>query len=329
MNQIIPLESLSAEDKLWESYFGFQQKYHKEHSLELLDDFKRFKELTIDSLTTWVNFKRTLLLKNNKVVGLFNTFLLNKNLAEEIIEIRIFFLEESIIKEFEPQLKELIEFCKSIAKKLKINVSNLYVLELFKNQNFSLGNETLWFDIEVQSINKKLITNIIKKETPHKHNLLIELNQELQENEFKEIADLMTVLLNDMQRKNAHQVFKETAANVKEIVLTHKKGGKNLFHLLLRNNENKLIGMSIVLFKKENPKYVYQYMTGVLKEYRGLGLSFWMKAHIYDFLIKKFPSVELIKTDCFSDNLPMVHINKKLGFKEVETTIEMHYEKSL
>ncbi len=327
MNQIITLESLSAEDKIWESYFEFQKMYNQKHSLEEIEDFKRFKELAMASLTSRFDFKRNLLLQNKKVVGLFNTFLLNKNLPEEIIEIRILFLENSIIKEFELQLKELIEFCKKDSKKLKINVSDAVVLELFKSQSFSLGNKDSWFELEIQNVNDKLITDIIAKETPKKYNLSVELNQELQGNEFKEIAELMTVLLNDMQRKNVHQVFKETEENVKEIVLTHKQWKNNLYHLLLRNDKNKLIGMSIVLFKKENPKYVNQYMTGVLKEYRGFGLSSWMKAYVYDYLKKEFPSVEFIKTDCFSDNLPMVHINKKFGFKEVETTVEMIYEK--
>ena len=101
-----------------------------------------------------------------------------------------------------------------------------------------------------------------------------------------------------------------------------------MFHLLLRNERQELIGMCITVFKKDNPTSVNQFMTGVLKEYRGLGLPTWMKSYMYDYLQKNYPTINLIKTDCYSDNTPMVHINKKMGFEEASRTTELIYEKN-
>ncbi|MCB0408908.1 MAG: hypothetical protein KDD29_01740, partial [Flavobacteriales bacterium] len=198
----------------------------------------------------------------------------------------------------------------------------------FKKEGFREANISIYFHLKRNNINNKLIKRLIEENTPQQQNLDVELNQELKGHEINEVANLMTTLLNDIQRLDNYQTFNETPERIQRVVEHHKKSNNNSFHLLLRNKEKELIGISIVVFKKENPTSVNQFMTGVLKEYRGLGLPTWMKAYMYDYLQKHYPTIELIKTDCFSGNLPMIHINKKMGFEEAYRSTEMVYEKN-
>ena len=87
-----------------------------------------------------------------------------------------------------------------------------------------------------------------------------------------------------------------------------------------------MIGMSVVRHDLTAPKQANQFMTGLLAPYRGKGLAKWLKAYLYDYLFKTYDSLEIIKTDCYSDNLPILGLNERFGFQEVNRKVEMVYK---
>ena len=325
MKSVVPLV-IDSEESIWLAFYDFKKIYNKKHAIDISNNYADFKRITIDFLNSLAKCTSFLFIKNNEVVGSYNTFLLNKDHPEEKLDVGLAFLDEKFIDQFKPEISSLIEQHKSSAKKVKANIKNKNLQGIFKAHGFIFGNEDVWFHLKMENLNRILIDNALLANTPINNNISIELNKELKGNEFSEIAHLMTVLLNDMKRSDKHETFKETPERVQDIVNSHKKSKSNLFHLLLRNEKQELIGMCITVFKKDNPTSVNQFMTGVLKEYRGLGLPTWMKAYMYDYLQKNYPTINLIKTDCYADNTPMIHINKKMGFIEDKRTIEMIYE---
>lgn len=327
MKSVIPLIT-DTDESIWLAFYEFKKAYNQKYLIDVSKDVADFKEVTIQFLNSYPNFNSHLFIKDNEVVGTYNTFLLNKGLPEEKLDVKVFFLDENILEEFNAEIISLIQQNKSSVKKVKANIENNNLQKTFQTQGFRNANESIWFHLKLENINKELVDNILQTNIPKNNNLTIELNKELRGNSITDVAHLMTTLLNDMKRDDNHETFKQTPEELKEIVNSHKKSKGNLFHLLLRNEKNELIGVCIVVFKKDNPIAVNQFMTGVLKEYRGLGLPTWMKAYIYDYLQKNYPTIQLIKTDCFADNTPMVHINKKMGFEEIELTTEMVYEKN-
>lgn len=327
MKSVIPLIA-DTDESTWLAFYNFKKIYNKKHFIDISNDIEDFKETTIQFLNSYPNFNSHLFIKGNEVVGTYNTFLLNKGLPEEKLDVKVFFLDENILEEFNAEIILLIKQNKSSIKKVKANIENNNLQKIFQAQGFRNANESIWFHLKLENINKNLVDNILQTNIPKNNNLTTELNKELKGNVIIEVSRLMTILLNDMKRNDEHEVFNETPERVQEIVNSHKKSRSNLFHLLLRNEKQELIGMCITVFKKDNPTSVNQFMTGVLKEYRGLGLPTWMKAYMYDYLQKNYPTINLIKTDCYADNTPMVHINEKMGFKEANRTIEMIYEKN-
>ncbi|MCB9360404.1 MAG: hypothetical protein H6587_07465 [Flavobacteriales bacterium] len=325
MKSVIPL-SIDLDNSILLSYYNFKKAFNQKHSIDISNDYNSFKKGLDSFLQTSPNFNSNLLIKNGEVVGTFNTLLLNKDLPEEILDTIVSFIDDDSFLYFIPEVTTLINRWKFSAKKIKTNVVNKELKNSFKKEGFREANISIYFHLKRNNINNKLIRHLIEENIPQQQNLDVELNKELKGNEINEVAHLMTTLLNDILRFDNHEVFNQTPERIQRVVEQHKRSNNNSFHLLLRNKENELIGISIIVFKKENPTSVNQFMTGVLKEYRGLGLPTWMKAYMYDYLQKNYPTIELIKTDCFSGNTPMIHINKKMGFEEAYRTTEMVYE---
>ena len=133
---------------------------------------------------------------------------------------------------------------------------------------------------------------------------------------------MMTSYLNDMVRPDKHEVFKETAEDVKSFMeFSKKNGAKSFIHLILRNSEKKAVGLSIGWISKDSPKVYEQRMTGLDRSLRGKKLGLALKAICYLRLMDNHPSVEYILTDCYEENVPIVKANLAMGF-------EPHYKKT-
>ena len=81
--------------------------------------------------------------------------------------------------------------------------------------------------------------------------------------------------------------------------------------LLAANDAGEWIGLSQLGFQ-EGTNIGWTYLTGVLREYRGLGIAYALKLRTINAAIAR--GCPLILTENHEDNAPMRAINKKLGF---------------
>ena len=80
---------------------------------------------------------------------------------------------------------------------------------------------------------------------------------------------------------------------------------------LAASDKGDWIGMSQLGFQ-EHTNIAWTFLTGVLPEYRGLGIAYALKLRAIDAAIAR--GCPLILTENHEDNAPMRAINKKLGF---------------
>ena len=128
-----------------------------------------------------------------------------------------------------------------------------------------------------------------------------------------------------MKRSDRSQVFQLKAADIDKRYEESLLLGISYRYLLLRNAKSELIGMSFISYDRENAVVCKQFMTGTLPKYRRKGLAKFMKAAMYLFLQKEEPTIELVKTDCFSENDKMLNLNRKVGFETEFLEQEWHY----
>ena len=81
--------------------------------------------------------------------------------------------------------------------------------------------------------------------------------------------------------------------------------------LLAANDRGEWVGVSQLGFQ-EHTGIAWTFLTGVLSEYRGLGIAYALKLRAIDAAIAR--GCPLILTENHEDNAPMRAINRKLGF---------------
>jgi len=83
-------------------------------------------------------------------------------------------------------------------------------------------------------------------------------------------------------------------------------------YMIAKHGDN-FAGMSTVWRDQKHPKWLYQGLTGVVREHRGKGIAIALKLKVVDYA--KSHGYEKLKTWNDSTNAPMLGINVKLGFK--------------
>ncbi|HZG96608.1 MAG TPA: GNAT family protein [Mycobacteriales bacterium] len=74
------------------------------------------------------------------------------------------------------------------------------------------------------------------------------------------------------------------------------------------------------------PSHAWQEDTVVDPRHRGHGLGLWIKAAMLDRLLRDRPDLERIETWNAEDNVHMLAINRRLGFRPVDTQLEWELE---
>ncbi|MEO7804161.1 MAG: GNAT family N-acetyltransferase [Actinomycetota bacterium] len=84
---------------------------------------------------------------------------------------------------------------------------------------------------------------------------------------------------------------------------------------LVREEDGQISALSDILHNPDTETLVYQWATGVLRQYRGRGLGKWVKAAMLKFIRERYPEARFIVTYNAKSNAPMMAINNALGFK--------------
>jgi len=75
-----------------------------------------------------------------------------------------------------------------------------------------------------------------------------------------------------------------------------------------------MIGHSNAVIVEDDPSDVFQAMTGVNREYRGRGLSRWLKALLFFKVGADFPANKTMTTIMRAANAPIQKVNAEMGY---------------
>ncbi|MDQ7798590.1 MAG: hypothetical protein RDU76_06570 [Candidatus Edwardsbacteria bacterium] len=178
---------------------------------------------------------------------------------------------------------------------IKRNV-NRYVLEIAK--------------ADIGSINEWLET------IPGKNkDLRLEFHQIIPEIHLEEYCKLFTVLLKEMPPDPIADDYQVTPDEIRKAYEEDKQKNRIVYSYLLFAGDRQMVAMSNVAIDRNNPRSIYQFMTGVRRDYRGRQLGKWLKAAMYKKLVNDFPGLVEIRTDTNPINKFMDGINKDMGYE--------------
>lgn len=215
---------------------------------------------------------------------------------------------------------ELSRMILSKAREYLIDVDHFYLITytdkqkmLAKNLHGKLYNQTEHYILMKNDIDRDFI-----RETS---DTIAKKNPDLELRFCKMIADDYIhdycALFRELMQDNPGDIHEDIS--IEDIKLYNEKakqsGGLIYSYLLFDINDN-IIGMTNVwITSRSNPVRLYQFMTGIKRDYRGRDLALYMKAVMLIRLLKDFSDFSYIEADNHPDNLHIIDINRRLGYK--------------
>ncbi|MBN1212821.1 MAG: hypothetical protein JXA92_09620 [candidate division Zixibacteria bacterium] len=146
-------------------------------------------------------------------------------------------------------------------------------------------------------------------------NLHLEFFPETPENCLEELAVLLTDLLCDMPEEgDGGMNYKVSVEDMKKQIIWRRENKVPSHKVILFNERNEPVGVSMAEISLANPSSASQAMTGVRQDYRSRRLARWLKAALYFKLGEEFPTNEKIITVMRAVNEPMQKINAQMGY---------------
>jgi GNAT superfamily N-acetyltransferase len=317
--EFIPKE---APEELWESYFRlsenvfreFNQKYRLPDRLAVRRRFLAPNPL--------YRVRRWLLFDGADTVLAFASISFDTELSpdyesnKQICQVRILVIPSCRRKKIGSQLlNRLCETAGELGKSIVLaEADNPLAEEFCRHLEGAKVHEEVQHRLRMDDVDWQLVESWLEKGRTKTRNIGIEFFQDCPESDIEEFTRAYTEIINqrptgDMQRE---LITTPESRRIEERNL--KRRGIEWYTIITREHDEKISGMTDILYNQEEPYRINQYFTGVLAKYRRRELSKRLKAEMLVVIRDRFPQVEYIKTSTARKNFPMRSVNRKLGF---------------
>jgi len=178
------------------------------------------------------------------------------------------------------------------------------------------------YELNVKEANVEKIDAWLAEAPAKFPNLRIAFYEEIPDDLLEEYSAFFTQMNKDISGNSDSFDPIVTAASIHSRQETGKLKHYRTYSYLIFNSANQLIAKTNVFVNLKQPQKMQQYMTGVMKKYRGRGLSKWLKAAMFKKMMADFPELEKIKTEAHPENHASRELSKQMGYKRMGTAKE-------
>lgn len=115
--------------------------------------------------------------------------------------------------------------------------------------------------------------------------------------------------------REAKEEFHLSVADMRRDNEWRENNGMATYTMAVFNADDEMIGHSNASISEADPVNVHQFISGVNSEYRGRGLSRWMKATLFFKIGEDFPANKTISTEMRATNEPIHRVNAQMGYQ--------------
>ncbi|MDA3886969.1 MAG: hypothetical protein PF638_15390 [Candidatus Delongbacteria bacterium] len=182
--------------------------------------------------------------------------------------------------------------------------------------NIEMCADQIQYELIKENVKNEVLEEWIQTYSAKFPNLRMKFYEKIPKELVEEYCRILTVLMLDMP---ANTEVVDPYIIPETFLIDEEKGRKEnhtSYRYLIFNEANKLIAMTQVAIDKNDLSSICQHMTGVINNYRNLGIGKWMKGAMYKKLEKDFPDFEKITTQTHRENHSAKSICEQMGFKQ-------------
>ena len=316
--EIFEITSPDFTDDHWRWYHNLQQKLHERYKSYFRDiPWKEFKTEMLSEAAKEPCYYRAVIAERDSPVGWVGLRAYNFGTPEQMVfsECDALYDEipEVIRKTVALQLTEWMD-CRNLKETFIVAFGRRLTdtAVAWGGQRLNGLNE---FVLYRDRANNKNLHDWLEAIPSRNENLRLELYPETPEFCLEELAVLLTDLLRDMPEEgDSGMNYTVKVEDMKKQVIWRRENKIPSYKVILFNEKNDPVAVTVAELSLANPRNAFQAMTGVRRDYRGRGLARWLKAAMFNKLGEEFPQNEKFITVMRAVNEPMQKINAQMGY---------------
>ncbi|MGC9778551.1 MAG: GNAT family N-acetyltransferase [Candidatus Heimdallarchaeota archaeon] len=329
-----------ASDEMWDKYFTLKEAiYHEGNSKDKLPSRILEKSFMMKPSSDY-NIYRLVIFneENSQVIGYGNLWHENekspyyenvKDKTYAYIAIAKDHRRKGLATEL---LKAMTKYAKSIEKSIiRTEISRESGVSFCKKLEGELITERVLNRLYLNDVDWNLLDSWRKNAKGKKEGVSVEIFEAIPEVDLEEFCKLYTKTWNMAPAEDmiCEMIFTPEKRRADEALYRDKDC--IWLTIITREPNGEISGLSEVFYNEENPEFLEQELTGVIRDYQGRGLGKWLKAEMLFYLKERFPKAKYIQTGNNNENAPMLSINNRMGFKihQKQTFFEFDLEKLL
>ncbi len=331
MLKTIDIESPEFTDTHWQSYFEMLSEMKEKYGSTLNSKtWQSARKRILSFIEHEKRYTESVIFDSEKPVA-WTGFMINSK-GTESASVNLFF--DFNDKKIQPSInKEIVKYY--LEKLNEYEFDKAYMIahdsratEVGHSWNAEVFGEFNDYMLSREDANRDVIDEWHKRIPAENLGFKLIPYKEVPDKYLEPLAKLFTQLMYDMpEDKESDQKHQITVDDLRKQIKWRKENNVVRYDLLLLNQDDEVIGMSLIRINLTNPKVAYQFMTGVYEQYRRRSLAKWLKAESYFLLEREFPKYEKLNTQMRTVNIPIQKINDAMGFKHVKTGHEFRVTK--
>ncbi len=322
--KIIRFYPKEASDELWEKFFLNKEAIHKEgNPRDKLPSRTLEKSFMIDSapdydIYRWIIFNDD----NSRVIG-YGTLWSENETSPYYANVKEKAYASLAIAKDQRRKGLAIDLLKVMMKEANANEklivraesSNDAALNFCKKYEGKFITERVLNRVYLDDVDWNLLDNWRTNSVAVKELAFTEVFDVVPEEILTEFCEIYTKIWNlapqeDMPGK---MIFTPEKRRTDEALYRDKN--INWITMISRDKKGTITGLTETFYHEENPDFLEQELTGVLKEHQGKGYGKWLKAEMLFYLSDRFPKATFVQTGNNNKNVSMLSINNRMGFK--------------
>ncbi len=318
MTKVIYIRDPEFTDDCWQQYYDLMVELDRRYqTLFSTTSWQDFRKRLLSLAETEKHFHRFIVSEGRQILGWAGFQVQQPGTEHQLVQLDLDALFDEIPSEFaRPVATEVIRLLQESGSGTAWSMAtNERISAVFRNWGARQLSRVDRYRLHREQANHALMDKWLEEIPERNSRLQPHLWLTIPEEQIERFTELMTQFVHDMPKEVEDPIpFRASAEDIRRRERWRQQNNLYVYTYALLDRGEQLVAFSCAFINGDDPKQVYQALTGVVSEYRGRGLSKWLKVILFDKIGADFPRNESFITDMRAVNEPIQAVNARMGY---------------